>query len=249
MTGGASAKGFAYGPVGAPRWDANFGSTPATASAVQALAHLAAGRPILEFGIGTGRLALPLRKLGLDVAGIDDSPWMLAELQRKPGTDEIAVTLGDCATTRVDGQYGLVVIADYTLQALGDQEAQVQCFANAAAHLELGGVFVLEVVSPHVRLLENGRCVTTGIDSGEITLFVSHSDPITQRMQLCYLTLKDGEPPTVTPSTSRYVWPSELDLMARMAGMKLHARWSGWERQPFTAQSPAHISVYERSVA
>lgn len=249
MTEATSAHGSAYGPVGAPRWDANFGSKPTTDRAVEVLAQLAAGRLVLEFGIGTGRLALPLQERGIQVHGIDESPWMLAELERKPGGEQIPVTQGDCATTRVDGEYGLVVIADYTLQALGTQDAQVQCFANAAAHLEVGGRFVIEVVSPHVRLLDNGRCWTVGVDAGQVTLFVSRSDPITQQMQLCYLTIKDGEAPMVTPSTGRYAWPSELDLMARMAGMKLHARWSGWEQQPFTADSPAHVSVYERCAA
>lgn len=235
----------AYGPHWAGLWEQHFGRRPDTDEAIRLLAELAAGRPVLEFGIGTGRLALPLHAQGLAVHGIDNSAPMLEQLRGKPHGDELPVTLGDFATTTVDGSFGLVFVVNHTLLALTTQDAQVQCFCNAAAHLDPGGLFVVELMSPYAGALENGGCRTVQADGEQVTLFLTVVDPVGQQMQGSGVRIRDRELPLVWTTASRYVWPSELDLMARIAGMRLRDRWAGWSREPFTAQKPTHVSVYE----
>jgi SAM-dependent methyltransferase len=235
----------AYGPQWAGLWEQYFGGRPDTEDAVRCLAELADGRAVLEFGIGTGRLALPLHAQGLVVHGIDNSAPMLEQLRGKPHGEELPVTLGDFATTTVDGSFGLVFVANHTLLALTTQDAQVQCFLNAAAHLERGGLFVVEIMSPYAGALENGGCRTVQADEEQVTLFLTVVDPVDQQMRGSGVCIRDRELPVVWTTASRYVWPSELDLMARIAGMRLRDRWAGWSRRPFTAQNPTHVSVYE----
>lgn len=247
MSAADALNAIGYGPEWAARWDAEFGNRPDTASTVTALAELADGRPVLELGIGTGRLALPLLEKGLQVSGVDNSPAMVEQLKAKPRADELPVVIGDFATARVVGEFGLVFISSHALFALVSQDAQVLCFENAAAHLEPGGLFAIEVMSPQSGVLENGRAWTTGVTPESLTLFVSSANPVTQQMTMCHVTWTDQGSVSMRPAASRYAWPTELDLMARIAGMRLRHRWSGWDQQPFTAQSTTNVSVYEKA--
>jgi SAM-dependent methyltransferase len=209
---------------------------------VDFLAGLAGDGAALELGIGTGRIALPLSKRGVRVQGIDLSEEMLAKLREKPGADEIEVTIGDFATTRVDGTFSLAYLVYNTLMNLGTQEAQVTCFENVAAHLEPEGVFVVEIMIPELRRLPRGETFLAfdvtpehvGFDEYDVAnqgLISHHYDP------------RDGMYSTYP---GRYLWPSELDLMARLAGMTLRERWSGWQREPFTSESTKHVSVWQK---
>lgn len=245
-TKAASANAFASGAEWASRWDDHYGSRTNTDDAVGLLAELAVGRPVLEFGVGTGRLALPLQARGLHVHGIDCSEWMLAELARKPGGDRLPVTLGDITTTRLGQDYGLVFVADYTLLALTTQDEQIRCFENAAWHLRPAGLFVIEVSSPLGAGLASDACRPIEVTPSSLTLFVSRPNPVTQELDQCYVYLRDGEPVRLRPVASRFAWPSELDLMARMCGLRLVERWGGWSREAFTKHSTAHVSVYEK---
>ncbi|WP_166355677.1 class I SAM-dependent DNA methyltransferase [Phytoactinopolyspora limicola] len=247
MTDAQTLNAASYGPEWAAIWDREFGTRPDTHDAVHTLAELAAGRAVLEFGIGTGRLALPLVEKGLTVRGVDNSPWMLEQLKAKPQADGIDVVEGDFATATVDGEYGLVFISSHALFALTSQDEQVRCFENAAAHLVRGGVFAIEVMAPQSGVLDNGRCWTTKVDADSLTMFVSTADHVSQQMRMCHFTLNWDGTVRLRPAASRYAWPAELDLMARIAGMRLRDRWGAWDQRPFTAQSTAHVSVYERT--
>lgn len=247
MADAATLNAASYGPEWAARWDAEFGDLPDTHDAVTCLTELADSRPVLELGIGTGRLALPLLEKGLTVRGMDSSPWMIEQLNAKPRGPETQPVEGDFATTRVDGEFGLVFISRYALFALPTQDEQVRCFQNAADHLVPGGVFAIEVMSPHGSALENGRAWTTGVEEDSVTLFVSAANPLTQQMRMCHFTIAADGTARLRPAASRYAWPAELDLMARIAGMRLRDRWGGWDRRPFTAESAQHISVYEKA--
>jgi Methyltransferase domain len=209
---------------------------------VDFLAGLAGDGAALELGIGTGRIALPLSKRGVHVQGIDLSEEMVAKLREKPGAEKIEVTIGDFATTRVDGSFSLAYLVYNTLMNLGTQEAQVTCFENVAAHLEPQGVFVVEIMIPELQRLPRGETFLAfdvtpehlGFDEYDVAnqgLISHHYDP------------RDG---TYSTFPGRYLWPSELDLMARLAGMTLRERWSGWQREPFTSESTKHISVWEK---
>lgn len=216
-------------------------------SAVTFLAEIAGTGAALEFAIGTGRIALPLRARGIAVRGIEISPDMVAELRKKPGGDEtsIPVTVGDMATTQVAGEFALVYLVYNTIQNLLDQEEQVACFRNAAAHLAPGGCFVVETGVPDIRRLLPGAVAVpfdvsprhVGFDTYELARqrLTSHH----------YFTDEDGST-TYAATHHRYVWPSELDLMAELAQLRLRERWADWERSPFADDSDSHISVWER---
>jgi SAM-dependent methyltransferase len=208
------------------------------------LAGLAGGGRALELGIGTGRIALPLARLGVEVHGIDLSRAMVARLRAKPGGDAIGVTIGDFATTRVDSTFSVVYLVYNTINNLTTQEAQVACFGNAAAHLSPGGCFVIEVGVPDLRRLPPGQNVVPWQVSPERWAFDIY-DPATQAMSSNYITLNGGcgEYQSIP---FRYVWPAELDLMAQLAGMRLQGRWAGWARQPFTGESRQHVSVWKK---
>jgi SAM-dependent methyltransferase len=217
---------------------------------VQAVAFLAAlagtGRA-LELGVGTGRIALPLAAGGVHVDGIDISPAMIARLQSKPGGEAVGVTIGDFADLPVHGLYRLVFVVFNTLFNLLTQDDQVRCFGNVARHLTGDGSFVVEAFVPTFlhRLHDDQYVAAEAIGVEEVRLDVARHDPITQRLDESHVTLTaDGV--RIEPIVTRYAWPSELDLMARLAGLALRERWGGWDRRPFTSTSRAHVSVYGR---
>jgi hypothetical protein len=211
--------------------------------AVERLAELAGDGAALEFAIGTGRIALPLAERGVRVAGIDNSEAMLAKLREKPGAERIEALVGDMAATRVDGEFSLVYLVFNTIFNLTTQEGQVACFENAAAHLGSGGRFVIEARVPELQRLPLGQTVLPWrADPSALSFYVY--DVVTQRLSGRHYYVEDDGRLQPSPIEMRYVWPSELDLMARIAGMRLEHRWGGWGREPFTGLSPAHVSVY-----
>ncbi|MGH9206342.1 MAG: class I SAM-dependent DNA methyltransferase [Acidimicrobiales bacterium] len=212
--------------------------------AVNFLADLAGGGSALELGIGTGRIALPLRQRGVHVHGIDLSPDMVAQLMAKPGAEEIAVTIGDFASTTVVGTFRLAYLVYNTITNLTTQDEQVECFCNVAAHLEPGGCFVVEVGIPELQRLPPGETFRAFTVS-PTHLGFDELDVATQGGVSHHYWVVDGQA-RVFSLPYRYVWPSELDLMARIAGMGLRERWSSWKRQPFTSDSGSHVSVWEK---
>jgi SAM-dependent methyltransferase len=214
--------------------------------AVEFLAALAGDGAALELGIGTGRIALPLAQRGIQVSGIDLSDAMVAKLREKPGGEAIEVAIGDFATTRVAGAFTLAYLVFNTIGNLTTQDAQASCFENVATHLEPGGCFVIEVGVPGLRGLPTGERFHV-FDFGEQHIGIDEYDVETQRLVSHHLSLRDGSWQLVS-MPFRYVWPSELDLMARAAGLTLRERWSGWNREPFTHESTKHISVWEKPV-
>jgi SAM-dependent methyltransferase len=206
--------------------------------AVEFLAALAGDDPVLEFGIGTGRVALPLAERGLRVTGIDLSPDMIARLREKPGADDVEVTIGDFSQTRVERRFSLVYLVWNTINNLTTQEAQAACFANAAAHLRPGGHFVVEVGVPNTAPLEV-------FDLSDTHVGIDEFDADSQRLVSHHFWLQDGRWHRLS-MPFRAVSPAELDLMARLAGMTLRERWGGWQREPFTAESTKHVSVWEK---
>jgi len=213
--------------------------------AVSFLADLAGSGAALELGIGTGRIALPLNQRGITVQGIELSPAMVAQLRAKPGTEDIAVTIGDFATARVDGSFKLAYLVRNTITNLTTQDAQVQCFRNVAAHLEPGGCFVIEVYVPELQRLPPGETIHAFTVTPTHLGFEEY-DVATQIAFSHHYWVVDGRLETFS-APFRYVWPSELDLMAQLAGMTLRERWSSWEREPFTSDSRSHISVWEKT--
>lgn len=211
---------------------------------VQFLAELAGTGSALELASGTGRIALPLSQRGIPVHGIELSAAMVEEMRQKPGAEGIDVTVGDMATTKLDGVFTLVYLVANTIANLTTQDAQVACFENAAAHLEPAGCFVIELYIPALRRLPPGQTVVPfaltpthlGFEEYDVAsqIAVSHH----------YWHL-DGQWDTFS-APFRYVWPSELDLMARLAGLNLRERWANWTRDPFTSESQQHVSVWEK---
>jgi SAM-dependent methyltransferase len=210
---------------------------------VALLADLARGGEALELGVGTGRIALPLAERGVPVRGIELSTAMVERLRAKPGSDDIDVTIGDFATTRVDGSFSLVYLVANTIGNLTTQEAQVACFRNAAAHLEPGGCFVIEVVVPELRRLPPGEAFHV-FDGSEGHWGIDEYDVAKQGLTSHHFWI-DGSGVERLSMPFRYVWPSELDLMAQLAGMTLRERWAGWTKEPFTSESRSHVSVWE----
>lgn len=209
---------------------------------VDRLDKLAGDGAALEFGIGTGRIALPLAQRGVTVHGIDLSRTMLAELHRKPGADLIRTYAGDFATTIADGSFSVVYLVFNTIMNLTTQAEQVQAFVNAAAHLQPGGRFVVEVMVPELRRLPPGE--TTRVFAAEPNHWgFDEYDTVSQRLISHHI--EDSADRTRRRSLPlRYVWPAELDLMAQIAGMELEQRWGGWQGEPFTAHSRSHVSVW-----
>jgi SAM-dependent methyltransferase len=212
--------------------------------AVGFLAELAGGGRALELGIGTGRIALPLSQRGVAVHGIDLSAAMVARLAAKPGADSVGVTIGDFATTKVGGTFRLAYLVYNTISNLTTQDQQVECFRNVATHLEPGGCFVIEVGIPQLRRLPPGETVRA-FTVTPTRLGFDEYDIATQTLFSHHYRVVDGEL-EVFSAPFRYVWPSELDLMARIAGMTLLERWGGWMREPFTSDSTKHVSVWEK---
>ena len=211
---------------------------------IDVLVELARGGPALEFAVGTGGVALPLSARGISVSGIELSPHMVEQLRAKPGADAIPVTVGDMTTTRVPGTFTLVYLVANTIMNVTTQEAQAACFRNAAAHLQPGGRFVIKVMVPELQRLPPGETFYVfaasdrhwGIDEYDIAnqgLISHHFEDVDGRFERSSIPF-------------RYVWPSELDLMAELAGMSLSERWEGWDREPFTSESRQHVSVWEK---
>jgi SAM-dependent methyltransferase len=211
---------------------------------VDFLADLAGQGAALELGIGTGRIALPLSRRGIRVHGIDLSAAMVARLRAKPGAERIGVTVGDFATTTVTGRFSLAYLVFNTIGNLTTQDEQVACFQNVAAHLDPGGCFVIEVGVPQLQRLPPGETVRA------FTLTPTHLgfdeyDVASQGLISHHYRVEDGRL-EVDSLPLRYVWPAELDLMSRLAGMRLRERWGGWRREPFTSDSTSHVSVWEK---
>jgi SAM-dependent methyltransferase len=239
-----------FGPDVASRYDedsAAMFAPEALEPAVERLAQLAGGRPALELAIGTGRVGLPLAARGVSVSAVELSEAMVAQLRAKPGGEAIHMTIGDMATTTVDGRFGLVYLVFNTIVNLTSQDAQVACFENAAAHLEPGGCFVVEVGIPQLRRLPPGeRGNVIGVEDGYWG--IDEFDVVEQRqVSHHFLATDDGIRHKWVPF--RYVWPSELDLMARIAGLRLRDRWADWHGAPLTDQSRSHVSVWEKPAA
>ena len=214
---------------------------------IDLLAEFAAGGRALELGIGTGTFALPLAATGCEVHGIESSQAMLDQLRSKPGGAELPVIIGDFADVAVEGAFSLVFVINNTFFMLASQEEQIRCFKNVAAHLDEGGVFVVHAFVPDTAKFAEGEHVRASLpDLDSVRLDVSIHDPVNQLLDFRHLRLTE-EGIRMYPGRLRYVWPSELDLMARLAGLQLRARWSDWRRAPFTAQSRSHVSVYEES--
>ena len=211
---------------------------------VDMLAELAGDGAALEFAIGTGRIALPLAERGVHVVGIDNSQAMLARLREKPGAERVEALVGDMAAMRVEGEFSLVYLVFNTIFNLVTQDGQVECFENAAAHLPSGGRFVIEARVPELQRLPLGQTVLPWRADPSGTSYYVY-DVVTQRLSGQHYRFSDGAV-EASPTEMRYAWPAELDLMARLAGMRLTDRWGGWVREPFTALSPAHVSVYEK---
>ena len=210
------------------------------------LADLAFNGTALELGIGTGRIALPLVQRGIRVHGIDLSEAMVARLRAKAGAEQVEVTIGDFATTTVQGSFSVAFLVFNTIMNLTTQDEQVACFQNVAAHLAPGGCFVIEVSVPDLQRLPPGEKVRAFTVS-ETRLGFDEYDIVSQGLISHHYWVIDGKLEVFSPPF-RYVWPAELDLMARLVGLSLRERWGGWQREPFTSQSTSHVSVWQKQV-
>jgi SAM-dependent methyltransferase len=240
-----------YGERWAQAYDAWVAPDPGddpVAATVDVLAELARGGRALELGIGTGRVALPLADRGLEVYGIDASDAMVAELRRKTGGADIAVTIGNFADVAVDGTFDLVYAVFNTLFALPAQEEQRRCFRNVARHLSDDGVFVVECFTPALvhGWRDRQQVRTARIDDDGLAFAVSQHDPSDQTTTGLRIWIREGRSPQLLPIHLRYASPNELDLMAELAGFELRHRWGGWDRSPFGPATTNHISVYAR---
>jgi SAM-dependent methyltransferase len=239
-----------FGEHIAERYDetaADMFETAVVEPVVDLLADLAFDGRALELGIGTGRIALPLAQRGVRVHGIDLSEAMVARLRAKPGAEQIEVTIGDFATTTVPRQFSVAYLVFNTIMNLTTQDDQVACFSNVAAHLTPGGCFVIEVSVPDLQRLPPGETVRAFTVS-DTRLGFDEYDIASQGLVSHHYWVVNGKLEVFTPPF-RYVWPAELDLMARLAGMSLRDRWAGWKREPFTSDSTSHVSVWQKPTA
>ena len=235
-----------YGERIADVYDSFYGSVDVELR-MDVLEELAAGGRALELGTGTGSFALPLAERGVDVHGIEISEAMVEELRAKEGGSGVPVTIGDFADVEVEGTFSLVYVLNNTFFMLTEQEAQVRCFENVAAHLDASGVFLVDAFVPDVTRFDRGQEVRTRLpDLETVRLDVSTHDPMRQLVDFRHVLLSEAGI-RVYPARLRYAWPSELDLMARLAGLRLRERWGDWRRGPFTSKSEGHVSVYERA--
>jgi SAM-dependent methyltransferase len=215
-----------------------------TAAEVALLTELAAGGRVLELGIGTGRVALPLTQNGLEVHGLDASPAMVERMRAKPGGDAIPVTIGDMADVAVDGEFALVFVVFNTFFQLYSQDAQLRCFANVAAHLHPGGRFVVHAFVPDTSRIEAGDHLSVREASlDRVRLDASVYDSTEQRVDTTQVRITE-QGVRLVHAKLRFAWPPELDLMAKLAGLELEKRWATFDKQPFTSSSAFHVSVY-----
>lgn len=235
-----------YGDSIADRYDDLYENLFDTEATVTLLASYARGGRALELGIGTGRIALPLAERGVEVEGVDTSEAMVAKLRAKPGGDKIKVSFGNFVDPPVEGSFDLVYVPFNTLFALTTQEEQVTCFAKVADLLNEDGVFVLDAFVPDpTRFDRNQRISVESIDDDSVMIDATRNDPNGQRSH-SYHVILSPEGIEMHPVVVRYAWPSELDLMARLAGLRLADRWATYRREPFVGDSPSHVSVYKR---
>jgi SAM-dependent methyltransferase len=232
-----------FGEDVAERYDSSTADMPVE-PIVDFLVERARGGPALELGVGTGRIALPLAERGVRVHGIELSEAMVAKLREKPGADAIGVTIGDFATARVDGAFTIAYLVFNTIMNLTTQDAQVACYQNVAGHLEPGGCFVIEVGLPDLQRLPFGESVRPFALS-ETYLGFDTYDVANQGLVSHHYREVDGKFEKWS-IPFRYVWPSELDLMAQLAGMRMRERWSGWNGEPFTSTSEKLVGVWEK---
>lgn len=234
-----------YGDRIADVYDGWFAVPSDTQGTVAFLSDLASAGPVLELGIGTGRIALPLAQRGHEVHGVDASEAMVEKLRSKAGGEDMPVTIGDFAELDVEGDFSLVYVVFNTFFALLSQEDQVRCFSNVARRLREGGVFVIEAFVPDMtRWDRDQRIETRHVGGDSVVLDAAKHDPVEQRVASNHLVVSEAGV-KLYPVRMRYAWPAELDLMARLAGLRLRERWAGWRREPFTASSGKHVSVYE----
>jgi SAM-dependent methyltransferase len=237
----------AYGRDIADDYDELYDAVPDTDAAVQRLASLAGRGPILELGIGTGRLALPLQARGFEVSGIEGSQEMLDVLRSKPGGEAIPVVVGDFSEAELPRRFALVVLALHTIFGLPTPDDQIRCFRNAARHLVPGGRFVVEARVVDPADFADGQAVQSRFSGPEsVELQIQRYDAVTQRMQVTNVHLADGREVRLNSYVNQYATPREFDLMARIGGLRLRERCEDWEGRPFTAASRRHVSVYER---
>lgn len=234
-----------YGASGiAGRYDDLYESEWEIDAAVDRIVELAEGGKVLELGIGTGRLAIPVAVRGVEVHGVDASVEMVGVLRTKPGGEDLPVHIGDFANVDAGRQFSLVVLAANTIFALPDQQAQVACFANAARHLAPGGRFVVEAWVPDVGAFRHNRLVRPRVRRGDrISIESAELDPVEQMIRTTQAVFENGSV-RLYPADHRYAWPAELDLMAQLAGFRREARWADWGGSPFTGESRAHVTVY-----
>lgn len=238
-----------YGERFAGVYDDLFGNLEESDDVVTLLASLAGDGPLLELGSGTGRVAIPLARRGVDVHGIEISPAMVEAMRAKPGGEDIPITVGDFRDVEVEGPFRVIAIPFNTLFMLTAQEDQVACFRAVAGRLEPGGVFVVEAFVPDAgRWTDHQATQTRRIEDGRVVLDLARHDPTTQRVDAALVLLGDDGIRTHA-FRLRYAWPSELDLMAQIAGLRLRERLGGWDRRPFDSSSQVHISIYERPSA
>jgi SAM-dependent methyltransferase len=235
-----------YGDRVAERYDELHAFLGDPTPCVDFLAALAGKGPALELGIGTGRIALPLAARGVAVHGIDSSKKMVAKLRAKKGGRKIPVTVGDFVTAPVKGRYPLVYVVFNTFFGLQTQDDQVRCFERVATRLAPGGTFVLECFVPDRGRFDHGqRTSAFHVDSDAVGFTAETHDAVTQQTRAT-LVLFEGRRTSIFPVRARYAWPAEMDLMARISGLRLRERWGGWKRTPFTSGSASHVSVYEK---
>jgi SAM-dependent methyltransferase len=238
-----------YGDRIAGAYDEWFRLPTDTEEAVEFLAGMAGTGPVLELGIGTGRIALPLVERGIEVRGVDASESMVARLREKPGGDRVMVTMGDFADVGqlMEGRFSLVFVVFNTFFGLLTQDDQVRCFQGVARHLANDGAFVMQAFVPDIPRFDRGQRVEAmDVGTDIVHLEASRYDPVTQRVHSQHIVVEEGQT-RLFPVSLRFSYPSELDLMARLAGMQLRERWGGWDRKPFDSASQIHISVWERA--
>jgi SAM-dependent methyltransferase len=237
-----------YGERIADRYDEEGSSLSSVGQEIELLAQLAApGNRVLELGVGTGLWALPLAERGLAVTGIDISPKMLARLAAKPGGGKVRAVLGDMGAVGVDGDFDLIFAVSSTFFGLLTQEAQIECLSRAAARLASGGKLLIEAFVPDLSIFSTGKTWRTlRVDDDRVVAEASTHDRIAQRIDTNRLYLAQDRPTDIVPIRIRYAHVAELDLMARVAGLALHARWAGWGKQTFGPGAGQHVSIYTK---
>lgn len=234
-----------FGELNADEYDA-LHDPGTTDEAVRLISQIADGGSILELAIGTGRIALPLIELGHKVSGIEGSPDMVRKLREKPRSDEIDVVIGDMADVEIDGPFDHVCLVFNTLFNLQSQHDQVRCFRNVADRLADGGSFLVETFVPDLSGFREHQSIRTkALDMHSVWIEAATHDPVRQLIEFQRIRITQ-EGTTLVPLPMRYAWPAEIDLMAELAGLHLESRWGGWQREPFSAASTMHVSVYRK---